>query len=1471
MRRSISAVAFAAGSCLLSFSFVATAAVSPDEAWREIADSAVPNTGAAREIVPDRYRVFELDRTQLEQILAAAPPEAQQRAAESEALLELPLPDGRYGTFRIVESPIMEPGLAARFPQIRTWLGQGVDDPTATARFDLTPKGFHAQVIGKDGTSYVDPYRRGDIDNYIAYRKHDHRGERGVCLVTGEEIPSPDRGPTPNVSSGETLRTYRLAMAATGEYTVFHGGTVVDGLSAVVTTVNRVDGIYEREVSVRMVLVANNDLLIYANPATDPYANTSGDLTANQNNVNTVIGSANYDVGHLVGTGGGGVAGLGVVCGGSKARGLTGSGAPVADGFDIDYVAHEMGHQFSGNHTFNGSGGSCTGGNRNGSTAYEPGSGITIQAYAGICAGDDLQPNSDDYFHRLSLNEILAFTTTGGGSSCGTTSATGNGAPTVSTPATVTIPGRTPFTLTAQGSDPNSDTLTFVWEQFDLGPANAEGTLNATAATGPMFRGFAPQSEPSRTFPSWRYILGNQNIVPATAPRPGTTTPAFMTGEVLPNVSRTLNFRVTARDNRAGGGGTNEASTVVTVANGAGPFRVTAPSTFTPQAPLIFAAGAATTVTWDVASTDAAPVSTADVRITLSIDGGNTWPIVLANLTANDGTEQVTLPAGIATTQARVRVAAVNNIFFDVSDADFAITSANSAPTIAAIASLSVRQGGPTVTGVVATVNDVQDAPAALTVAVSGAPPELVTSVQNIGGSIRLTATAECGLVAPTSGTRAYPVTLSVTDSAGAVRATEVVVQVAGNRTPTLGSYATLNAAPNTTRTMVPSPLGSDPDGNFSLATVTPNTLAGGGTIAIAPNGTLTVVTTASTPVGTNATVRARLQDSCGAVEQRDAVITVSAPTVTPVLGEAVVTTGNALVEPSECNSVLVTVRNDGNAPMTGVSGTITTTTPNVTITLNSSGWPDIPPGESRTNSVPFQVSTTGALACFSSIALDTSIVYAQSGTPLSGNVNVPVGRAQGTNYVFAESTGATLPSDTVLVAASQATEDVAVDLVVPAGFNFSIYGTAVTGGTTLRASTNGNLQLRATGGGTDQSNAPLPAATAFPAATPTLFVYWDDWRMLPSDGSSAADSGIYTKLEGSAPNRSWIVEWRGRIRGDGITGANNNRVAIVLHENSNTFDYVYVATGVGAAAGGAGATVGVQSAATGTTFTQFSLNSATLSPGLKLTASIPAAVCAPGTTGCVSTPAATLVQTGGATTVVEGGATDTYSIALEAAPSGNVVVTPTPDAQVTVSPPTLTFTTTNWTAPQVVTVTAVDDGASENAHTGTITHAASGGGYNAVVIPNVVANIVDNDVFNADLAVTVRLLNPPLLPGQTINYSVVVDNLSTVQAINAAQFAFTPAALLTNVTWTCIASIGSTCPASGVGAPAHGISVGAGSRVSYAIAAQIPAGTAVGTLVSSTASASATAPFFDTAPANDTATSLGTVGPDALFQNGFE
>ncbi|MFZ2362100.1 MAG: reprolysin-like metallopeptidase [Anaerolineae bacterium] len=629
--------------------------------WND-ADERSFTPAGERWIVPQQYRLVELNVPALQSLLAAAPLEGTPAAVESDLVLALPLPEGGFGRFRIVQSPVMAPELAAKFPEISTYAGQGLDDPTATTRLDWTSAGFHAIIFGLSGTVYIDPFSRNDTTHYISYYARDFvpsPDKRYVeTLPFGADAEAMQAELAELVASGvlpptgSELRTYRLAMAATGEYTAFHGGTVPLGLAAIVTSVNRVTGIYEREVAVRMTLVANNNQIVYTNSATDPYSNNSGTtmLGQNQSNLDAVIGSANYDIGHVFSTGGGGVASLAVVCrAGLKARGVTGSSAPVGDPFDVDYVAHEIGHQFGGNHSFNGNAGSCAGGNRNGSTAYEPGSGSTVMAYAGICGAQNLQPNSDDYFHGVNLDEIVAYSTVGSGNGCPAVAPTGNQAPLVTVaPGGFTIPSQTPFSLTGSASDPNGDALTYNWEEFDLGTAGAPNNpLNP-----PFFRSWPSVASPARTFPRLSDLVNNSTVI----------------GEVLPNVTRALNFRLTVRDNRLGGGGVNSANVSFNVTTAAGPFAVTAPNTA-----VNWAGNSSQSVTWNVAGTTAAPVSCPTVDISLSTDGGFTYPIPLAVGVTNDGAQAVTAP-NIATASARVRVACANNVFFDISNVNFTIT-----------------------------------------------------------------------------------------------------------------------------------------------------------------------------------------------------------------------------------------------------------------------------------------------------------------------------------------------------------------------------------------------------------------------------------------------------------------------------------------------------------------------------------------------------------------------------------------------------------------------------------------------------------------------------------------------------------------------------------------------------------------------------------------------------------------------------
>lgn len=632
--------------------------------WRDISESAIPNRGQ-RTLTPSVYRTVSLNLPALRNLLAQAPMEGTVTAKASPVVLELPMPQGGVSRFSIVESPVMAAELSVKYPNIKTYSGQGIDDPTASVRFDLTLQGFHAMILSAtSGTMFIDPYSRANKDVCISYFKRDYlapekAGRTGCIGVEGEnsesarkiaELVAAARDRRLAVPSGTQLRTYRLSMTATGEYTAFHGGTVDSALSAIVVTVNRVDGVYEREVAVRMVLIANTDTMIYTNAATDPFTspNPSGTmLNQNQTATDARVGTANYDIGHIVAIGDGGIAGLGVVCrAGQKARGATGRPVPVGDPFDIDYVAHEMGHQFSGNHTQNNN---C---NRNGSTAYEPGSASTIMGYAGICP-PDLQPNSDDYFHTISFDEIVAYTTAGAGNGCPVTTATGNTPPVVNVSGSggYTIPKSTPFVLTGAATDADGDELTYCWEEFDLGPA---GAPSATSTTAPIIRSYLPASNGTRIVPRLQNLLNN-------------TTPV---GELLPAVARTLRFRLTARDNRAGGGGSDYAlATPLTVSGTSGPFLVTAPNTA-----VSWTVGTGKLISWDVANTNIAPVSCNNVNILLSTDGGLTFVDTLAANAPNDGSVTVTVP-NKATAQARVKIESVGNIFFDISNANFSIVA----------------------------------------------------------------------------------------------------------------------------------------------------------------------------------------------------------------------------------------------------------------------------------------------------------------------------------------------------------------------------------------------------------------------------------------------------------------------------------------------------------------------------------------------------------------------------------------------------------------------------------------------------------------------------------------------------------------------------------------------------------------------------------------------------------------------------
>jgi hypothetical protein len=639
--------------------------------------------GVRSYLSPRSFQALALDQPALEAQLGAVPMEASPGAgAAGGQVVSLPGPDGGRQRFRVVEVATMEPELAAEFPDIRTYRGQGIDDPAATVAFDVSPQGFHAQVLSPGGAWYIDPYYHLDTSAYVSYFKRDlgsNPHDWTEEVLGRPEAGEPGASPAPAGRSGTQLRVHRAVFAAAGEYTAFHGGTVPGAQAAIVTMLNRLNQIYEVEVAVRMVLVNNNSSVVFTDAGSDPYDNSCNDADANQGVVDGAIGSANYDIGHVLTTGSGGCAYLASVgVNGLKAGGTTGTSAPVNDPFVVDYVAHEVGHQYGGDHTFNGVRGSC-GGNGNGPTAYEPGSGSTIQAYAGICGLDDLQlvgtgasGASDPQFHSASFDQIIAHTTGGSPGDIGAV-ATGNTVPTAAAGADGAIPASTPFLLRGAGTDTVGETLTYDWQQRDLGAARALD--NPQITNGPLFRTFAPTTSPVRYLPKLSAVVAGTTNVDAACPALTSTMGAAQAcwSEIVPTAARTMNFRMTVRDNRTAGGGVNTDDLVVTVADTGAAFEVTSQATA-----VSYPGGTGQTVTWNVAGTTAAPVSAPSVDVLLSTDGGVTFPTTLVTGTPNDGSQVVTLP-GTGTTNARIMVvesgAGTGVRFFNVNAANFTITA----------------------------------------------------------------------------------------------------------------------------------------------------------------------------------------------------------------------------------------------------------------------------------------------------------------------------------------------------------------------------------------------------------------------------------------------------------------------------------------------------------------------------------------------------------------------------------------------------------------------------------------------------------------------------------------------------------------------------------------------------------------------------------------------------------------------------
>ncbi|SHK11670.1 Por secretion system C-terminal sorting domain-containing protein [Chryseobacterium polytrichastri] len=622
-------------------------------------------------------KVYSLDINGLKSILAKAP----KRLAVGEKsmiIISFPNSEGRMENFKVKENSNFDPQLAAKYPDIKSYVGEGLGDSNSTVYFSISQLGLSSmEIYGDKSAVFIEPYTK-DLSTYVVYRKSDKKDdlnkfECSVIDVAQKGVANTNNlAARPNADDAK-LRTFRLALSSTGEYTTYFGGTKANALAAMNNTMTRVNGVFEKDFAARMVLIANNDAVIYTNASTDPYSAASGMSSWNsqlQSTLTSVIGEANYDIGHLFGaSGGGGNAGcIGCVCtNGSKGSGYTSpaDAIPSGDNFDIDYVAHEMGHQFGGNHTFSHT-------NEGTGVNVEPGSGSTIMGYAGITA-QDVQPHSDSFFHAVSIQQI---TNNIKAKTCPVSTSTGNSIPTANAGLDYTIPKGTPFVLTGTGTDANGDSLTYIWEQMDSASSSQTGAssaASATKATGPNFRSWTPQTTPVRYFPRMASVLTGAT----------TTAGSEITVEALSTVARTLNFRFTVRDNRAGGGGNNSDDAIVTVNGTAGPFTVSSQNSA-----IAYTGGSSQTVTWNVAGTTANGVNAANVDILWSTDSGNTWTTLLAG-TPNDGTQPVTIPNS-ATTTGRIMVKGSNHIFFDVNNANITVNAGSgiidtTAPTAATL------------------------------------------------------------------------------------------------------------------------------------------------------------------------------------------------------------------------------------------------------------------------------------------------------------------------------------------------------------------------------------------------------------------------------------------------------------------------------------------------------------------------------------------------------------------------------------------------------------------------------------------------------------------------------------------------------------------------------------------------------------------------------------------------------------------
>ncbi len=649
----------------------AFSAIAQNSQWRELKSVENSQKLSPLEIDTSKALFFELNTSSFSKNITSVT--LRNSNKNSNTIISIPGFEGKLERFKLYEASVFAPELAAKYPEIKSYIGLSIDNPGVRLRMSKSPHGIQTMIsyVGKPNV-FMQPIEHNS-NKYVLYSKNDHTGlSNKLECKTLDNIDKSFKSNqlTNKVNEGgandQTLQKFRIAISTTGEYTDYHGGTVAGALAAINATLTRVNEIFETDMAVTFELIANNDNIIYIDASSDPYSAASTGVDGAwtneiQSTLTSVIGENNYDIGHLFGaTGGGGNAGcIGCVCNNNqKGSAFTSpaNGVPEGDFFDVDFVAHEIGHQMGANHTwaFQSEG---TGVNS------EPGSGTTIMSYAGIAdsnggtSNDNVEPQVDPYFHYHSIKQILDNVDN---KSCQTTESISNNPPSANAGSDFNIPKGTAYILRGSASDADgADNHTFCWEQIDSGITN-NLNFGPTLATGPMNRSLPPTNSSDRYIPKFSSVLSGNTE--QTNPSPGSD------WETVATVSRTLNWALTVRDrspSNATGGQSSYDTMQITVED---------VTPFTVENPTSWAQGSTQDIQWVVGETTNGSINCQNVNILLSTDGGLTFATIIASNTPNDGSFSYTVPAIADTNQARILIEAADNIFYDVSDFNFSIS-----------------------------------------------------------------------------------------------------------------------------------------------------------------------------------------------------------------------------------------------------------------------------------------------------------------------------------------------------------------------------------------------------------------------------------------------------------------------------------------------------------------------------------------------------------------------------------------------------------------------------------------------------------------------------------------------------------------------------------------------------------------------------------------------------------------------------